>query len=67
MNSRFFLSRKALSLFFTLFFLPLSRSFFGFALASAKARKKRLRPFLLRMACTVAVPGQGFHTIPADQ
>jgi hypothetical protein len=36
----FFLSRSALSIFYVLFFFALLRSFFGFALASAKARKK---------------------------
>jgi hypothetical protein len=39
-NSRFFLSRSAPLLFFALFFFALSRSFFGFKLASAKAQKR---------------------------
>jgi hypothetical protein len=42
----FFLSRSALSLFFALFFLRAFALFFSFALASAKARKKRECPAL---------------------
>jgi hypothetical protein len=42
----FFLSRSALSLFFALFFLRALALFFSFALASAKARKKRECPAL---------------------
>ncbi len=46
-NSRSFFCSRRFQFFRTLFF-ALLRSFFGFVLASAKARKKRRRPTLLQ-------------------